>query len=67
MSLLKSFAGFLIGVIILLFIVWGGTELISLIFTIEDHEIKRMIRWAMIIIILILGAILRYKADLTRK
>ena len=62
MSKLVNLLGFVAGVIFLLFIIKGGTELISKIFDVEDHGTKLAIRWSLIIFILILGALLRRKS-----
>lgn len=51
--------GFVIGVIIILAALWGATALISHIFNIEDEGNQRLVRWGLIALFLIGGALVR--------
>lgn len=61
MSKTLNVLGFVVAVVILLFVLLGGTELIASIFKVEESGNKRLIRWGLIAVIAILGSVLRRK------
>ncbi len=61
MSKILNVLGFMVAVVILLFVLLGGTELIASIFNVEESGNKRLIRWGLIAVIAILGSVLRRK------
>lgn len=59
MAKLKTFLNALIGLVFFLLILWGLTELIVYIFKINDSGIKENIRWALLLLFILLGALIR--------
>lgn len=61
-SKLLGFLGLVIGIVVLLLFLYGGTSLIAHIFDVEDEGNRRLIRWGLIALVLIVGAVIRRKA-----
>lgn len=61
MSKILTILGYVIGGIIMLFVLFGGTELIATIFNVEDDGNKTLIRWGLIACLLVIGSLLRRK------
>lgn len=61
MSKILSVLGFVVGLIVILFLLWGGTELIATLFNVEESGKKTLIRWGLIVGLLVFGSVMRRK------